>query len=382
MSNKIKNGLFILLMIILLLPAAQQKISFAKNRKLDGYFTIAPQVYISAANWWDGTYQSGKAKYLNDHFGFRPEVLITNSQVDYSLFDKYHSMWIAPGIDHYLFQTLHIDAFTGKDFKGDAPILERLQKYKAVHDTLARLGIIMTIVHAPNKAFIYREYLPRYVASIPKGPTNFDTYMRLGDSLGITQIDCNNWFLSLKGKNPDQLFTKQGIHWSLYGSLVAADSLVKYMEHARAISIPHPVWTKVVRTQTPRYPDDDLAKTLNLIFPITTETFTYPDVSYAADATTVKPRVIYIGDSFLDIWRDEGFMSHTNSDWQIWNHFKVIEDKDYVQGKPDRLVADIDWIKNLENAQFVFIMYTAFNLPDLGDGFIEKAYDHYFPTQH
>src|ERR1035437_3392949 len=104
MENKIKSCIFTFLFIIMLLPALQQNSSFFKSRQLFGYFNIAPDMECSWRKWWEGAYQKGKGDYLNDHFGFRPEVLVVNNQLDYSLFNKYHATWIAPGIDHYLFQ--------------------------------------------------------------------------------------------------------------------------------------------------------------------------------------------------------------------------------------------------------------------------------------
>ena len=381
MGNTIKKSLFAFFLVILLLPLLQQCRAFYKSHKLYGYFVIAPDVEWSWTNWWNGIFAKGKGAYINDHFGFRPELLLVNNQVDYSLFHKYHATWIAPGTDHYLFQTMHINAWHGKDFVGYVPVLEKLVKLKAIQDTLGHLGKSLILAYSPDKACFYPEYFSPASKTAKLAPTNFETYRRIGDSLGINQLDFNSLFMSLKSNSRDLLFTRQGIHWSVYGSLVAADSLVSAIEKLRNIHMPRPVWTEIIHTTRARDSDDDLAKTLNLIFPYVSETFSYPVFSYPQDNTMVKPRVIYIGDSFLETWIRDGFMEHTNSDWQVWNHFGVVWDKDHQIDQSEKTIADFDWIKAVQNADCIIIMYTSFNLPDLGDGFIERAYEHFYPNK-
>ncbi len=380
-ENKIKKGLFIFLFAIMLLPGLQQNFPFITSGKLYGYFAEAPYAEFSWPKWWDGSYRDETNKYLNDNVGFRPDLLRANNQLEYSLFQKLHATWLAPGKDHYLFQTHHINAYYGRDFIGYAAIVDKMVKYKAINDTLARSGKLMVLIHSPCKAFFYPEYLPENLKSPQRKPTNFETYVHVADSLGISQVNFNSWFVSLKQTTKELLFTKQGIHWSVYGSLLAADSLVKYIEKHRNIHVPHLVWTKIVHTTTARGPDDDLAKTLNLIYPTVTETFSYPEVTYPEDASKVKPKAIYIGDSFLETWINDGLMEHTNAEWQVWNHFSTIRDRNYAEGQPQRDIAGYDWINAIKNTDCIVIMYTSFNMNEFGDGFIEKAYEYFYPKK-
>jgi hypothetical protein len=381
MDNRMKRSLFVFLFIILLLPSLQQGLSFFTTRKLYGYFVIAPDIELTWRTWWNAAYGEGKRAYINDHFGLRPEVLAINNEVDYLLFHKYHATWIAPGKDHYLFQTLHIDAYYGKDYIGYAPIRERMRQLKAVQDTLGRLGVTLILAYAPDKAFFYPEYFTDNYKKQKKGAGNFETYVRTGDSSGINQIDYNTWFVSLKNTSNDLLFTRQGIHWSVYGSWLAADSLVRYIEKHRNIRMPRPQWTTTEHTGQARDADDDLVKTLNLIVPFTKETYSYPIVSYHQRVGMVKPKVIYIGDSFLETWMREGFMDSTNTDWQIWSHFENRWNKDNPRDKSQLVIAGYDWKKEIKNTDCIVIMYTSFNLPRLADGFIENAYGYFYPEK-
>lgn len=378
MNKHIKNGIFTLLITVLMLPLLRQYVFTFRIGKLDGYFSAATDPKFSWQGWWDGSYREKKNEYLNDNMGFRPELLRVNNQVDYSLFKKLHAPWLALGKDNYLFQTFHTDEYYGNDYVGYDTIRVKLLKLKAVQDTLAKMGTSLVVVHAPCKSFFYPEFIGDGFRQ-EKKTTNIETYLRLGDSLGINQIDMNGWFVTMKGKSKDLLFTKQGIHWSIYGSLLAADSFVKYVEQVRHIRMPHPVWNVVEHTTTPRPPDDDLAKTMNLMFPLTTEVFSYPIVSYPQDGSMKKPQIIYIGDSFLETWYSDGLMEHTNNNWQIWDHFRRIQDKNHPALQLDYTIKNIDWAETMKKADCIVIVNTTISLPVLGHGFIEQSYDHFYP---
>lgn len=379
MESKIKNGLFIFFLVIVLAPIIQQFTSFVTSGPLYGFSPASPDIDFSWSGWFEGSYQEKKGKYLNDGTGFRPDLIRFNNQLDYSLLKKLHSWKVVEGDNHYLFMDTYINDYYGRDYMGYDSILKKMNMLKALDDTLAHLGKSLILVHAPAKEFMYPEFIPGIFKTSPRTVTNLETYRRIGDSLHINQIDFNAWFCSLKNTSKELLYTRQGVHWSVYGSYLAADSLIHYIERLRNIRMPHPVWTKIEHTDKPGYSDDDIAKTLNLIYPITTETFSYPDVSYPDSPGMVKPRVIYVGDSFLPIWINDGIMDHTNTNWQVWQWFGILWSDNSRDGT--KKVQDTDWINALNNTDCLVIMYTSFNLPALGNGFIEKAYAHYFPRK-
>ncbi len=230
MEIKIKKGILIFIFTILLMPLLQQCFAFITSGPLNGLFTIAPNIMFSWQKWMEGSYQDGKNKYLNDNIGLRPDLIRLNNQVDYSLFNKVHSEWkVLVGSNHCLYQDVYIYAYNGKDYLGYDSILKKLSKLKAIQDTMAHLGKSLILVHSPCKAFYYPEYFPDNLKNARLGATNFETYKHIGDSIGINQVDFNTWFISMKSQSKELLVPRQGFHWSVYGSLLAADSLVKYI---------------------------------------------------------------------------------------------------------------------------------------------------------
>ncbi len=145
--------------------------------------------------------------------------------------------------------------------------------------------------------------------------------------------------------------------------------------------MPHAEWTKIIHTDKARGKDDDIAKGLNLVFPVVSEIFSYPEVNYPADSTTVKPKVIYLGDSYLFTWMYDYFMDNTNTDWQIWYYGHYLYDRNNRNEQQLHWIENDYWLNAIKTTDCLVIMYTSRNLPELGDGFIEKAYDYYYPKK-
>ena len=379
MQSSTKNGLFIFLFAVLLLPTVQQYFPLVKSGGLNGYFAIAPNIEFSWPKWMNGHYQDSATLYLNDNTGFRADMIRVNNQLEFSLFDKVHSEWrILEGKNNTAYQDVYIYAYTGKDYIGYDSIYHRMKQLRAIQDTLQKLGKTVLLIHAPNKAYFYPEFIPGELAKTRNATTNLGTYLRVGDSLGIHQIDFNGWFMSMKATSGELLYPRQGFHWSVYGSWLAADSLEKYIERKRNIHMRRPVIGNINHTSIAQGTDDDLAKGFNIIFPVLTETFSYPEITYSHD--TARLKVIYIGDSFLFTWMNSGFMDNTNAQWQIWYYFRYLLNSSNRTPEQTPL-GDTDWVQEIEHTDCIILMYTSRNLARMGDGFIEQAYAHYYPDK-
>lgn len=376
MENKIKHILFYLAFAILLLPLAVQKLHIIKSGELKGGFKPAPNVAFTTSAWLSGQYQEQKEKYWNDNVGLRPDMVRMIDQVDYSIFDICHAAWTVKGKDGHLFQQPYIDAYYGNNYMGKDHIRTRCMKMKAIQDTLAKLGKTFVLAYLPSKASYYPEYFPDDRIT-KKKTTNYQVYRELGDSVGINQVDLDAWFCSMKGKSPHPLFTKQGIHWTWYGALIGGDSLSRYMERLTGITTQHPYWNSYRHTAKLEYGDDDVAAELNMIFPITKEWVDYPEIKAATD-TGRKINAIYIGDSYAHKMTEAGMLHYVNGQCEFWSYFDEVHD---INGHSFSIMRDYDWVAAIDRADCVVLSYTLFNFRDLGNGFIQKAYEHYYPRR-
>ncbi len=378
MGHKKKNSIIVCIFAILFLPLLQGAFPFIKSAPLNGEYTLADDTAFSWRNWFKGSFGKSESNYINDNIGFRPDLVRLYDQVDYSLFKKIHSEWRLLGDRDCIFQDMHIYSYLGRDYDGYPYILEKVRKMKAIQDTLSRLGKSFIFVQTPCKAFYYPEYFPPQFKDVAKGPNNYDAYKRIADSLGLNQVDFNRWFVDMKSSSKELLYPKQGFHWSVYGSLLAADSMVKYIERLRKMRMVHPVWTNIVHTTKARSWDDDIARSINLVFPLTTETFSYPEVHFEGGQAATKPRVIYIGDSFLFQWVDEGIMDNTDRNWQIWYYNRMLIN-DQLKVADKYPLTDSFEVSEMKKADCIIVMFTSRNLSKMGVDFVEKTYDHFYP---
>jgi hypothetical protein len=377
MKKKIKNGLLAFIFVILLLPLLQQNLQVIDSGKLYGYYTNSPDIDFSWQKWFDGTYQEGKTNFLNDHLGFRPDLLRLNGQIDYSIFQKIDYGGAVMGSDNYMYYDEYINAYYGRDYKGYDVLHGRMMRLKALQDTLSHLGKTLILVYAPCKVWYYPEHIPWNLRSSISRPNNYKTSERIGDSLGINQIDLNKWFLTLKDTSREMLYSKQGIHWTNYGSILGCDSLIKYIEQLRHIHMPHPKWLNLLHTTDARDPDNDMGKLSNLIFPVVKETYCYPELYYTGDTTATKPDLIFVGDSYSANLIRTGVMQHMGRRWQFWMGFKnVLNDNDNYGTQLN--IASYDWKSEMGKADCIIVLNTPMNTFNIGGGFIEAAYDYYY----
>jgi SGNH hydrolase-like domain, acetyltransferase AlgX len=383
MSLRAKKGTHLFLMFILAAPLLQQWLHIFNTQSLHGYFEIATDTTFTWTGWFDGSYQKKKIAYVNDNLGFRNDLVRVNGQIDYSMFLKANYGGTDVGRDGYLFYDNYVDAYYGRDYAGYARLHDVMSKMKAVQDTLNKMGKTFVMVYAPCKAWYLSEYIADYMK--PTGATpagnNYVTCKRIGDSIGVHQIDFNGWFLKLRDTTRELLYSRKGIHWTNYGSILAADSLISYLEAHSHIRMPHPLWDSVEHTNTPRSPDNDMAQILNLIVPMRSETYCYPYLHYTHPDAPL-PHAIFIGDSYNNNFMETGIIQSTNNaDWQVWYYFKyVFRNSNY--GSQDEPMSKHDWKGDLAKADYIVILNTSISDNDPGNGFVEAAYQYFYPNKN
>ncbi len=379
-----KGKILYLLLLIIAFPLLQHSFAFYESGKLNGAVSGIPDPSFSWPNWWAGTYQQQKNAYLNDNTGCRPDLVRLNNQLDFWLFKKFHAHSVVIGKGQCLFEQEYVDEYYGTDYTGEAKMQQAVMKLKKVQDTLDRMGKTFVFQIAPSKAYFFASELPPSPRlAKPGDPTNYATFKRLADSVGIHQIDYNSWFLSKKKTATDLLMCRLGIHWTTYGSLVAADTFIKYIEHARHIHLPVLHWEVTNHSLIPRQNDNDLASGLNLIYPMQPESLSYPDYAFSSDSATTRPRILYIGDSFLWIWLYDNLMQNLSTQFDIWYYFVQAWNQNTAAGKEEATYVDqTDWHSTLMHSDCITILYvpSSFNSFAKPNSTIDKLYDYFYPV--
>ena len=363
--------LLAVILVILLLPFLQGKSGIVLVKDLNGWEGEKPvNTGFSFKQWFAGEYQEKKDAYVSKSFGFRNIFIRINNQLAFDLFNKALANGVIIGKQNYLYENNYLKAYYGQDFIGKDSILYQMQKLKSIQDTLAKLNKTVILIFAAGKGSFYPEYFPDNYKS-DKKMTNYEYYAEVAKKLGINYIDFNKYFVENKNKSKYPLYPQYGIHWSTYGECLAADSLVKYIEKARNIKMPHIYWDSVaVHYPADDTRDDDIEDGMNLLFSLKQNKMAYPVLRFQSDTGKQKPSAIVVADSYY--WGMFNFgISRLFSDSHFWFYNQQVYPDSYTTPLN---TSQLNLRNEIEHHDVFIIMATEATLPKLGWGFIEDTY--------
>lgn len=379
MKNRKKTTeyvLFGLLAILLFLPMIQKKTGFVETKALKGVFEPTPKPELTFGNCKSGFYQTQIEKYLSENFGFREPLIRFYNQYAYSFFNTTHCHFITPGKNGYLFYDQAVNDYFGtevpKHFDTDDDFRDKADKevelMKQLQAELHKYGIEFMAFMAPDKPWVYPEHLPKHAPRLPEAVNTVEYYDQKMTEAGIPHIEMTKWYQQMRDTASFDIFTKTDTHWR-YAAVYGYDSLFRYMNSLNDFGIP-----KIHIGAVQSYTTDELEgdeETLNLMFPIKgTSTKYKADITIESDSTTRKPRVLFVGDSF--IWSLETFlpMREILEDVEIWFYNSTA----YVGfNKETFKVKEINRLASLLNADFVVYYAAGHQWWQTSFGFLEDA---------
>jgi hypothetical protein len=268
----------------------------------------------------------------------------------------------------------YIKAYEGLDFVGDKQINEQVSKAKFLQNKLETNGKHFIILFAPGKASFFPEYIPDKYCLKKKGPTNYEYFVKNCKNQGVHFLDFNSWFISMKDTSRYPLYSKTGIHWSLYGVALAVDSLVKYMEKTACIDMVDFTWDKVEVSTSPRDTDSDISDGMNLLFPIPSGKLAYPTIQYLDSPEKTKPNVMVVGDSYYWNVMGSGIGSRLFDDNSFWFYNQEVHNPSWPS---PRQASSLNILEEIEKQDFVILISTEANLFKFPYGFLDRAFQSY-----
>jgi len=292
---------FILLLLMLTLSAWQKEVNLLEESELHGFFKPAepaPSLTSFAwPRWFSGEFQQQITANLENHIGFRKTLFRVQNEVDYRLFRIIHAQGFVQGKKGYIFEEDYIHEYLGRYFVGPVILDDKLQKLDKVSRVLGEAGIQFVLVFEPGKASFYPEHIPSRYQPHLRTESNYTYILRRSADLGIPTMNLNSYFLQMKDTTRYPLFPKYGMHWSIYGSVVAMDTLFRYVEAATATDLPAITISDVEVSYSMRWTDKDIGELLNLILPLQGEKLAYPRLDFDTTAPR-KLSVLVIADSY------------------------------------------------------------------------------------
>lgn len=368
MDTKIKNSVFVLLVLVLTLPAIQHKFRFFQENKLHGHFDEVEKPKLSWESWIKGDYQTNQEKYLNQVTGFRPGFVRLHHELDFDLFHIIHGNAVVEGKDDFLFEESYINSALGKDYLGADSIRYKTKLLKLLETKLNENGVHLLFVFAPGKGLIYSEKFPDYIKKEVNIKTNYQSFVSEFNKEGINFIDFQSYTKNNMEHAPYPLMCKTGIHWSQYLEYVAGDSIFAYLQQQWKLNLPR-TKMKSIHTYNKAFgTDEDIEQSLNILRNLND----FPNMAYVhANFTRPKsaddPQVLVVGDSFY--WGIfNRYRYHLNNP-TFWYYFK----EQYPAGTAPLNPQSLNLKEELLKREVVILLFTDSNLKNFGYGFIENA---------
>lgn len=336
MKNSPKQAavLFAILMVLLFLPMLQGWLQWIPLKPLNGVTAEMERPRFSMEAYRSGDYVKQLEQYLGEHYGFREPTIRLYNQYLWSCYKKTYAKDVIAGKQGWLYYPQSVSDYYGTELLRWQPSVETAKhnfdlevKYMNWARTILKEnGVELLAFMAPEKGFLYSEYLP----DGERDTTTFNAREYFEQRFQETSFPCiemTRWFQQMKDTVDYPLIPQTGAHW-VFPAVYAADSLFRFMGKLKGEKLPlikigelHQVSSHGMDNDL----DNDLELLLNLLKPLP-HRFGYSpraEVSIASDSTMVKPKVLFIGNSFF--WSIANFvpLDEMFENVEFWYYFST-----------------------------------------------------------
>lgn len=322
-------------------------------KPLNGVVVEEEKPECTKESYITGRYQKQMEAYLGQHFGFREPVIRIYNQYLWNFYRKTYAHDVAVGKKEWLYYQQSVSDYYGHELLRWHPDVETAKrdfdqevKYLDWARTILNENSIELMVFmAPEKAFLYPEFLPD---AVPDTSTfnACDYFADRLDETGFPYIEMTRWFQKIKDTVDYPLIPQAGAHW-IFTSVYAVDSLSRLMGELKGVTLPKIRIGEAyeIRQRDHDY-DNDLEQLLNLTFALRHQYGYCPrcKVEVEPDSASVKPKVLFVGNSFF--WSMAHFVPMTQmfDEMEFWYYFSTIYGDDL---QPRMSVAEADVLEKL-----------------------------------
>ncbi len=358
-----QNIAFGLLFFILWVPFLGKFVVFPNLPGLKGYVPLPAKIAFNWDSYSTQKYQENREKHLKRELKSARFFIPFNNQYKYWLFGKLNAQSSFEGKDDYLFINSYYEEYVGTRFIGEEEIKKRVGNIKEFSDSLSQYGVRFLFVINPGKVRTMNEFLPESMKpDTLSTQTNYHYFKKEILAQGMPLLDNSLMFEHLCGKTPYPIYSKGGIHWSDYGSYIALDSTIAFMETVLDTQIMRPIRKDTVITNIPRKVDNDIGDAFNLLFnqeKYEQEQLAYFNLRTDTMGSQYRPNVLVISDSYYWNWYGNKVQKKLFGDLsEFWYYNQTIWPK-----RAEKNVIEIKDMKGrLQEKDLVIFMITEGNL--------------------
>ena len=370
--------LFIILMILLFMPLLQGRFQLIPLKPLYGVTIETEKPDFNLEAYRSGDYAKQEEAYLGEHFGFREPVVRLYNQYLWSCYKKTYAHDVMAGKQGWLYTPESVSDYYGTELLNWQPSVEEAKsnfereiKYMCrARDILKENDVELLAFIAPEKSFVYPEHLP----DGKHDTTTFNAcavFLHRFEENGFPCIDMTRWFALMKDTVPYPLIPQTGAHW-VFPAVYAADSLFRFMADLKGIELPQLKIGELHESDN-HGTDNELERLLNLSLPIRKRNGYSPTAEVTAESgpNSVRPKVLFIGNSFMWGMANRVPMREVFSDMEFWYYFSTAysgEDLTETQ-----LVVDLNLLEKLLDFDYIVWFTTGNQLNKGTNGFASSV---------
>jgi len=368
------SALLLLLSMSLLKEHTPWLNNYFNVQALQGYFPEVEKLKLSKQTWFDGSFQKSKEEQLKRDLKIRPYAVRVNNQLHFNVLDEIRSD-VVKGEEGYLFGARYIGAIQGRDFIGSQKIQAQCEKLAVIRDTFKnRFDTDIIVVLAYDKSRYFKDKLPKRYDLVNVDTTNYEMFVKYLQEENIYTIDFNKYFIEQKDKTEHRLGSKNGIHWTSYGGILAADSLLNFIGSIKGKNVNRIYKGEIFETTIVKGKDNDIGESLNLYTDLETQTFSYFENYIKMDSAAYKPNIALIGDSFCwTIWEQEIPHNYWGDNSMFMYYFNQIW-KTKADESPGAFIDKAESLNYFTDKDAIVLLYTPMNLNIFGNEFVDEMH--------
>jgi hypothetical protein len=366
--------------VVLILSASvmQSAMHFVKERELKGYFrkTEPPRLKLFTwKKWFSATFQDEMTNRINENTGFWNSMIRISNQADFSLWGITHAKGWMLGKQRYLYEEDYIHEYTGEYFIGKKVIDRKLSRLKNVADSLASYNIPLVLVFESGKASIYPEYIPGRMHPEKRSLTNYEYYISRAAAIGLPILDIDAWFQRIKDTASFPLFPRYGMHWSMYGVHLVADTLSKYLAAKYGKPMPEFKIHQMHQSGNSLWTDYDIGELLNLVCPLQPTPGGYPMVAFNKIPYGTMSALVVADSYYITLTETYGRKMFGNQEYWYYNN-KLYPNQN---NDPPQYVDKSDLLNKLKKRDIILLMTSEINLHSGFWNFADEAFLAFHP---
>jgi hypothetical protein len=370
--------LFGILMMLLFLPLLQAHVLHIPLKPLNGVTIETEKPVFDLAAYRSGNYAKQEEAYIGENFGFREPIIRLYNQYLWSCYRKTYAHDVVAGKKGWLYTPESVRDYYGTEMHRWQPSPEaarcnfdrEIRYMNRVREILKENDVELLAFIAPEKSFLYPEYLPEH----EHDTTTFNAcayFMQTFEKTGFPCIDMNRWFQQMKDTVDYPLIPQTGGHW-VFPAVYAADSLFRFMGNLKGIELPK-LKIGALHESDNHGADNDLERLINLSLPIRKRYGYSPiaEVTVESSALNVKPKVLFIGNSFMWGISNQVPMQEVFDDVEFWYYFSTAYTGNPLE--PTRPVVEYNMIEKLLDFDYIVWFTTGNQLNKGTNGFANSA---------